>query len=613
MNAVWAGQWDVQGKWEVVGMGKEKKGKAAKTVKKSGTGAYQHKTRRLSIRVKLLVPTALMVAIICVCLAYIFKTRMETDMVTTGAEMAVYVGNRAEDAINGNLVERLAAGGESSAAYVAISSAMNDTLKGSAIKYMYTIYTDGAKVFYGVDLDKENRQPIGTEFPETYEKLRALFEKGEVVKDTKITKNAQGAYISAYVPIYNKKMKIVGAIACDYDASDIVSAVNDTMGKVVAVGVICVLIAIIFFGVIISRITKNLWRVDDKIYDIVNSNGDLTQTVQIKTGDEIECIAGHVNDLLGYMRQIMTSISDNSKKLSGSSENVVSHLKNTQSSISEVSATMEEMTATMEETTASINRINESVNEVYDFIEQINGRAQDGGKLSDEIKENAQQIQKSAIAEQQAAKERTQEISKSVYEKIEESKAVEKISELTTNIINITDQTSLLALNASIEAARAGEAGKGFAVVADEIGKLATDSASAAEQIQQVSAAVIKGVNALAKEAARMTEFMEEAALKGYSDLVQTSEQYTAETGKINDMMQLFGEQAQQLQNNMDRIRQVMDAVNTSVEESAHGVVRISEMSTNINDNVKDIEGQADTNMDIANMLDIEVNKFRLQ
>jgi len=149
--------------------------------------------------------------------------------------------------------------------------------------------------------------------------------------------------------------------------------------------------------------------------------------------------------------------------------------------------------------------------------------------------------------------------------------------------------------------------------VADEIGKLATDSASAAEQIQDVSTVVIKAVNALAEEASRMVKFVEDIAMKGYSDLVKTSEEYYEESDKINKMMQVFSDQAQQLQNNMDRIRQVMESVNHSVEESALGVSRISEMSASINDNIRDIEGLADSNMDIANMLDMEVNKFRLQ
>ncbi len=110
-----------------------------------------------------------------------------------------------------------------------------------------------------------------------------------------------------------------------------------------------------------------------------------------------------------------------------------------------------------------------------------------------------------------------------------------------------------------------------------------------------------------------MIEFVEETAMKGYSDLVHTSEEYFQESGKINSMMMEFRGQAQQLQSNMDQIRQVMEAVSHSVEESTSGVSRISEMSSSINENVADIEGQADTNMDIANRLDIEVNKFRLQ
>ncbi len=591
-------------------MGKEKKTNNQKAGRSS---AYRHRTRRLSIRAKILVPTAVIVALICCFMALLFKSRMESDMIMTGAEMAAYVGSLAEHNMNGNLVEMLSEGAESSVAYQVLSESMASTKEGSSIRYMYTLYTDGSKVYYGVDLDEEDRQAIGAEFEdEPYSRLKPVFEQGTVVKDDKITINNRVPLISAYVPVYNAKDEVVGAIGCDYDASGIVEAVNETMRNVVLIGIGCFVGAVILFSLIISGISRNLWRVDDRIYDIVNSNGDLTQTIQIKTGDEIESIAGHVNELLAYMRQIMTNISDNSKRLNSSSENVASHLKNTQVNVSEVSATMEEMSAAMEETTVSLNEVQNSVAEVYEFIEQINNRTQDGGRLSDEIKESAQRMQSNAVAKQESAKQQTKEITESVYAKIEESRAVEKIGELTANIINITDQTNLLSLNASIEAARAGEAGRGFAVVAGEIGKLAMDSASAAEQIQSVSAAVTQAVNALAKEASHMVEFMEATALKGYSDLVDTSEQYNQEAGKINDMMQVFEQQSGQLQHNMDSIRQVIEMVAGSVEESAQGVSRISQMSADINESVTDIEGQADENMDIANMLDGEVNKFQL-
>lgn len=71
----------------------------------------------------------------------------------------------------------------------------------------------------------------------------------------------------------------------------------------IKIGVVCIVLAVAALSIIISTITRGLQKVDDKIYEIVHNEGDLTQKLDIHSGDEMELIAGNVNALLEYIRE----------------------------------------------------------------------------------------------------------------------------------------------------------------------------------------------------------------------------------------------------------------------------------------------------------------------
>ncbi len=93
------------------------------------------------------------------------------------------------------------------------------------------------------------------------------------------------------------------------------------------------------------------------------------------------------------------------------------------------------------------------------------------------------------------------------------AKAAEKVGEVVKMISDIAEQTNLLALNATIESARAGEAGRGFAVVASEVKSLATQTATATEDIagqiqamQQITKQSVDAINGIRSTIDEMNE-----------------------------------------------------------------------------------------------------------
>ena len=572
----------------------------------------KRKARGIGIRTKILLPATVVIILLCVVMGMNSYQRTKEGFVEMGVEEAQMAAVISARTIDADQLAGMSAEDQGSAEYNALLESMRSIKEDCGIQYLYTLYADGNKVYYGIDTDNsESFNEFGAPFEVPYEELKSVF-NGEMYVQDYIDSTEDGDLITAYMPLAGSDGSIDGIVGCDYDASGVVARLNTALQRVIQIAAGCLIIALTVLNIVVGKVIRSLHKVDGKIYDLVHSEGDLTQTLDVRTGDEMEMIAGNVNELLQHIREIMLNIAENSEYIKESSHKVSDNLSDAESEISDVSATMEEMSAAMEESNASLDQINVAVGQIFELIEEIYRQAESESVSSDKIMKAALQVYHRAGQEKQDAMRQVADMAAAVGQKIEKSKDVEEIRELTKNIINITEETNLLALNASIEAARAGEAGRGFSVVADQIGKLATNSAESATEIQRVTDEVIQTVDDLAAEAERMITFMNETAMGGYEKMLETSESYQSNVGNMNEMMQNFAQRSKELKTGMEEIRETLDGMRTAVNECTIGVTNVTETAVRLANNVSGIGEEAHHNLDVAVRLNNEVEKFKL-
>lgn len=377
----------------------------------------------------------------------------------------------------------------------------------------------------------------------------------------------------------------------------------------IAMAVAAVTIIIIRF-----EVTKPMTATNKKLGEIVSSidkgQGNLTERIAVDGKDEIAQLGNGINTFIGTLQNIMQEITSDSDKLEDIVGNVLESVKKANENSCDVSSVMEELSATMQEISATVTTVDDNTGTVDNNTKDIADASDDLLKYTEDMKKRAEELSTMAQNNKDNTNSVMEGILVALNKAIDDSKSVQRVNELTDEILSISGQTNLLALNASIEAARAGEAGRGFAVVADEIRQLADSSRDTANNIQNINTMVVAAVKALVDSSNELVAYINETILPDYDSFVASGRQYDDDAAHINGVVTHFHELTAEQKKLVNSISEAIDGIATAIGESASAVTTAA---MNTNDLVEDMSKVSDVmqeNKQIADALKSEADRF---
>ncbi len=280
------------------------------------------------------------------------------------------------------------------------------------------------------------------------------------------------------------------------------------------------------------------------------SQGDLTETVDIQSNDELGQLASSFNVMMENLSRLIKGIRDAGFQISSSTLEIDEGARSQATGAAEQSSTVTEVSTTIAELSQTASRIAENAKDLTETAQEtLTGMK--------EVKMNVDQVAKKNMALG------------------EKSKSVGNITQL---IDDMSERINLLALNASIEAARAGEAGRGFAVVASEVGKLAERSAESTSEIRQLISEIQSEMNATIMGVEETTKWTDKG-LEMVGDTAQVIKQISIAT----QQQKSAAEQVVVAMSDMDKVTLSFAA---STKQTAVSAVNLSELSTQLKSDI---------------------------
>lgn len=397
-------------------------------------------------------------------------------------------------------------------------------------------------------------------------------------------------------------------------AEEIFASVNTTKLFLLGLTVIAEILITLITFISISIAMKPLNPIGNALLRMadcdIRINPELEKYISRK--DDLGEITEASITLVNSLREVIETLQECSTNMDNKAVDLHNSSAELVDCVNENIASSEELLANIESVNEITMNINSEIVNIHNAIENTVVSMKNSSKSSDHMLDSASQMKEDAEIAYQYSKEHLDSVKTSANKALEDLKSLSKINDMATSIIDITDKTNLLSLNAAIEAARAGEFGRGFAVVADEIKKLADNSAKTATNIQELCEESNKSIDAVYNCIQSIISFIEDDVLKKFESFSERSTTYSESVNEIKNDIDTVSEFVNELSNSIGQISQNINVVVISAKENNKAIgdiVEKSEQSAMIAD---ETQKQSVENKELASKLMDIANKFTL-
>lgn len=528
-----------------------------------------------------------------------------------------------QDALKGTAAATLAAYDQNAGDYIQASN--GDIWKGSYNISKSESLVDGIKENTGMDVTFfYGSQRIMTSAKDGNGDRLLGSPAGEVIIENVLNKG--GSYFSKnvslngtlnygyFTPVYQNgsSTDIVGMVFVGTDKEQKNAVINHIM---LTIGVaVCVVMIIcagagikmssamsrsirMSIGVVEKVAGGNLdvW-VDDKLLNRKDEIGDLSKVAiklrdamktvimdisananaLLNAGTDLKSVADKTNGTMEQVRSAVTMIVDNSSEQARNSQSTSEHMKIMGENITETSGEVD----MLDNNAASMQQSSEKASETLEKLRIINT---DVERIINDVKEQT----------------------------IRTNNSVQKIQDATSFISSIAEETNLLSLNASIEAARAGESGRGFAVVAEQIKKLAEQSNTSSQEIDDTARILMED----STKAVELMKQMQDIMVSQSASMEETQAVVAGVLAEIESSMksiELIKTSTHKLEASRNKVVSAVDELSEIAQNNVEGTKKTHQETEEVADTFRQVSDSAEKLREIAGQLAESIDYFKI-